>query len=296
MKLKLAALIITAAIATGIEASSENKATASASRQEVKQQKAKFFIDPQGVAHTVLERSCANAGCSKTATKHCSRCKVVDYCSQDCQKTHWSTHKTTCGQDNKDNKAVEQQGDEKTDLSALYAQLNSDNPDLAALWITGLKIVAPHTQGTPSPANSQTFLDGIDRSPEAGDFLEAVGERYESLNSISSAHYDEWLMVGRDLGNRIHIKQAVTTLTELHEQACKKAASNGPSVFDEKEFSSTYVKQIKLFNGMKRDIESLGSAPERDQFIKIWQAKFDHIKKKIDDLLAQYGRKFVFPS
>ncbi|KAL8101786.1 ubiquitin carboxyl-terminal hydrolase 19 [Apium graveolens] len=35
--------------------------------------------------------------CSKAATKHCSACKLVRYCSAACQKSHWdSEHRRTC--------------------------------------------------------------------------------------------------------------------------------------------------------------------------------------------------------
>lgn len=35
---------------------------------------------------------CAKQDCSKL----CSRCKKVFYCSQECQKSHWATHKSSC--------------------------------------------------------------------------------------------------------------------------------------------------------------------------------------------------------
>ncbi len=37
------------------------------------------------------------ASCNKTAPpRQCSRCKKVFYCSQECQKANWLTHKTDC--------------------------------------------------------------------------------------------------------------------------------------------------------------------------------------------------------
>ena len=41
---------------------------------------------------------CANGeiGCSNAATLRCSRCKNIWYCSKECQKKHWSTHKKQC--------------------------------------------------------------------------------------------------------------------------------------------------------------------------------------------------------
>lgn len=38
---------------------------------------------------------CAN--CTQAATRRCSRCKIVKYCSRECQSSHWKTvHKASC--------------------------------------------------------------------------------------------------------------------------------------------------------------------------------------------------------
>lgn len=34
--------------------------------------------------------------CKVQANLRCSRCRKVFYCSQKCQKAHWSKHKQTC--------------------------------------------------------------------------------------------------------------------------------------------------------------------------------------------------------
>lgn len=46
-------------------------------------------------AEKVVDRSC-NV-CSKPASKQCSKCQQAKYCSADCQRAHWKTHKTECG-------------------------------------------------------------------------------------------------------------------------------------------------------------------------------------------------------
>jgi tetratricopeptide (TPR) repeat protein len=39
---------------------------------------------------------CANPDCQENGTLKCSKCSSVYYCSQACQKKHWSVHKTQC--------------------------------------------------------------------------------------------------------------------------------------------------------------------------------------------------------
>ena len=34
--------------------------------------------------------------CKKDATKRCSKCKSVWYCSRECQVQNWKDHKATC--------------------------------------------------------------------------------------------------------------------------------------------------------------------------------------------------------
>jgi ankyrin repeat protein len=35
-------------------------------------------------------------GVTATAFQRCARCKCVKYCSKECQRTHWRTHKASC--------------------------------------------------------------------------------------------------------------------------------------------------------------------------------------------------------
>ena len=46
-----------------------------------------------------LKRStcCANCSIKKIQLNRCGRCKTVFYCSRECQKNHWSSHKKVCG-------------------------------------------------------------------------------------------------------------------------------------------------------------------------------------------------------
>jgi len=44
------------------------------------------------------ELKCANLNCNEIGKLKCSACASVYYCSSQCQKAHWSTHKTNCKQ------------------------------------------------------------------------------------------------------------------------------------------------------------------------------------------------------
>ena len=52
----------------------------------------KEHLDP----NTFEERRCTLASCTKIATKKCSRCRAVYYCSMECNAANWKVHKTGC--------------------------------------------------------------------------------------------------------------------------------------------------------------------------------------------------------
>ena len=52
----------------------------------------KEHLDP----NTFEERPCTLASCTKRATKKCSRCRAVYYCSMECNAANWKVHKTGC--------------------------------------------------------------------------------------------------------------------------------------------------------------------------------------------------------
>lgn len=39
---------------------------------------------------------CANCQSMKADFKHCGKCKIVRYCSRECQAKNWSSHKQVC--------------------------------------------------------------------------------------------------------------------------------------------------------------------------------------------------------
>ena len=49
-----------------------------------------------------MSESCTTCGASPPAValKRCANCNTTPYCSRDCQKTDWKSHKRTCGKQN----------------------------------------------------------------------------------------------------------------------------------------------------------------------------------------------------
>ena len=54
------------------------------------------LYDASIILHHMCIKATECAVCSKPAPHHCSRCKVVGYCSKACQRQHWPTHKAGC--------------------------------------------------------------------------------------------------------------------------------------------------------------------------------------------------------
>lgn len=50
-----------------------------------------------GVDNLSAPARCANCG-SVGPTKRCSRCQSASYCSKDCQRQHWKSHKSVCNE------------------------------------------------------------------------------------------------------------------------------------------------------------------------------------------------------
>lgn len=48
------------------------------------------------LAQAQLKHACP--ACGKAGTKRCSRCKLVFYCSAECQRIHWTVHKKECSE------------------------------------------------------------------------------------------------------------------------------------------------------------------------------------------------------
>ena len=48
-------------------------------------------------AKTKATRRCGLPSCAEKATKRCTACKAVWYCSREHQQSHWTTHKIECG-------------------------------------------------------------------------------------------------------------------------------------------------------------------------------------------------------
>jgi len=62
-------------------------------QQDTELEKKQMFLVDQ-----ITKESCFACSTLDKKTLFCSRCKVARYCSPDCQRAHWPTHKQTCQQ------------------------------------------------------------------------------------------------------------------------------------------------------------------------------------------------------
>ena len=49
-----------------------------------------------GGSFTQKQTKCGNICCKKDGIMICSRCKIIKYCSKECQVADWKRHKTEC--------------------------------------------------------------------------------------------------------------------------------------------------------------------------------------------------------
>ena len=85
--------------------------------------------------------------CDKSASLKCSKCLIVSYCTQECQKNHWKTHKKTC---NKPKESVPISDEVMTmlnndDVTSLKAALKDGVVDVESVSIQTIKVKTTET-------------------------------------------------------------------------------------------------------------------------------------------------------
>jgi hypothetical protein len=161
---------------------------------------------------------CARIDCSKYGEKICNRCKLVRYCSVECQKNCWKEHKKSC-------KAVTQR-DLPDSTSNLVGKVNIgfDSDDIVDVLPIGTKVALYHgmgeTKGVIKAFNvgRGPFQDPLVRADPSQhkDWLMQMadnpcsclphysikcGDSTVELHEASSVHHD-WIVLGAD-GNPI---------------------------------------------------------------------------------------------
>ena len=54
------------------------------------------MMKDQDPKDAVIESGLVCGECFKVSPKHCSKCKILKYCSRDCQAASWGKHKKQC--------------------------------------------------------------------------------------------------------------------------------------------------------------------------------------------------------
>lgn len=71
--------------------------------------------------------ACANVGCDKHEERRCSRCQLVCYCKEECQRKHWKQHKMVCQKvDSKKN--LEENAIKSETITAVCANVDCNKP------------------------------------------------------------------------------------------------------------------------------------------------------------------------
>jgi len=68
---------------------------------------------PSPLSPTAGLNLCEKCGKSATTTKRCGGCKLVRYCSQECQLQDWRAHKVDCKRAKQKQKEEEKEAEEK---------------------------------------------------------------------------------------------------------------------------------------------------------------------------------------
>lgn len=105
---------------------------------------------------------CANPTCEETGKLKCAGCSSVYYCSQQCQKTHWSEHKTVC-------------------KKATSSSPTPSSPTPATAANKATSAGAPNAPVSEPHAQLQTLKGEIQKHFSMGDFETAIKKSDDAL-------------------------------------------------------------------------------------------------------------------
>lgn len=87
--------------------------------------------EPQQLSHKNRDSSnpvypCGRNGCNNPGKQRCGRCKLVVYCSKECQRAHWAEHKQSCRSISSVNKSKVKAAETAARLSKSPALIEQD--------------------------------------------------------------------------------------------------------------------------------------------------------------------------
>ncbi len=150
------------------------------------------------------------ARCGKESTLQCSRCKAVNYCTEECQKAHWKkTHKGQCRALEKTRKALE-----KSRAELVAAAMASEKPHKNKLQIVlkEERVMLGNVKLTVDEKYADTehfYLEGV---------IERASQTLQDIEKIMSLHDEDLSIVQGGYGVTIAYRVLVplNALTWLH--------------------------------------------------------------------------------
>ena len=170
---------------------------------------------------TAEKKACAHCGATEAKTAsgkllRCGRCKAVSFCSADCQKAHWPTHKSEC----KPAEAPAPAAPAAATAAATAPTLNAAAPAFVPPGSsTPAAPGAPPTDGNPltnEPPSAAADPDGDDDAARRAALQERINNDRENMRKLQQLRI--YLQAASQMFWRGEYRRAVEVLQQVAEK------------------------------------------------------------------------------